>query len=102
MHAYSNLIWTDGEGDLVDSPDPDRNYRLLELIPASMEEVENSYAFYGSYLFHGGDTFTLEKYSRFYPNYPLSNKYKTISFRFTVESFDNKTKEAMITIEKTD
>ena len=42
----------------------------------------------------------MEKYSRFFPNYPYTNKYETLNYRFTVESYDDKTKEAVITIEK--
>lgn len=99
-HAYDNSFFPDPNERATDAPDKDPNYALLALIPASGEEVENSYAFYASYLFHTGDVFTPEKYSAFFPNYPLSNKYGDIDYRFTVDSFDNETKEAIITIEK--
>jgi hypothetical protein len=85
---------------MTDSPDKDPDYRALALIPASGEEVENSYAFYASYLFHAGDSFTMDDYSQFFSNYPYTNKRETIGYKFTVESFDNETKEAVITVEK--
>ena len=96
--AYGNTTVTRETMD--DAPDLNPDYRLLALIPASRDEVEPGYTFYSSYLFHTGDVFTPEKYSAFFPNYPLSNKYGDISYRFTVDSFDNESKEAIITIEK--
>ena len=100
MSAYSNSAWPDQKERMTDSPDKDPAYRALSLIPASGKEVENSYAFYSSYLFHAGDSFTMDDYSRFFSNYPFTNKRETIGYRFTVDSFDNETKEAVITIEK--
>lgn len=100
MHAYSNSAWPDAQDRITDSPDRDENYRLLSLIPASGEEVENSYSFYSSYLFRTGDSFCIDDYSRFFSNYPFTNKRGTIDYRFTVDSYDDETKEAFVTIEK--
>ena len=96
--AYANT--TVSRETMNDAPDLNPDYRLLALIPASRDEVEPGYTFYSSYLFHTGDVFMPEKYSAFFPNYPLSNKYGDIGYRFTVDSFDNESKEAVITIEK--
>ena len=41
-----------------------------------------------------------EKYARFFANYPLTNKQETLDYKFTIDSYDDKTKEAIITIEK--
>ena len=99
-HAYDNSFFPDPNERATDAPDKDPNYALLSLIPASGEEVENSYTFYASYLFHTGDSFTMDDYSQFFSNYPFTNKRETIDYKFTVDSFDNETKEAIITIEK--
>ena len=98
-HAYSNNTKFSTE-DMDDSPDKNIEYHLLTLISASGKAVEIGQNFRSSYLFHTGDVFTPEKYSSFFPNYPLSNKYENIDYRITVDSFDNETKEAIITIEK--
>ena len=96
--AYSNTTVTKETMD--DAPDRNPDYRMLSLIPASRDKIEPGYAFYSSYLFHGGDVFTMEKYSRFFPNYPLTNKHGSLEYRLTVKSYDDKTKEAVIEIEK--
>jgi hypothetical protein len=42
----------------------------------------------------------MDDYSQFFSNYPFTNKRETIGYKFTVDSFDNETKEAVITVEK--
>ncbi|MBR3275683.1 MAG: hypothetical protein IKG08_03615 [Eubacterium sp.] len=96
--AYTNST---SEADRMnDSPDRNPDYHMLSLIPASGKPLGVSEKFYSSYLFHTGDVFTADRYSAFFPNYPLGNKRESINYKFTVDSFDNKTKEAVITIEK--
>ena len=34
------------------------------------------------------------------PNYPLNNKYGSVNYRFTVDSYGDETKETIITIER--
>ena len=96
--AYTNSTST--MDTMADSPDRDPDYHLLSLIPGSRDELASDGFFYSSYLFHAGDVFTMEKYSHFFPNYPLTNKQESLNYEFMVESYDDRTKEAVITIEK--
>jgi M6 family metalloprotease-like protein len=98
-HAYSNSTMPDAES-MDDSPDKNPNYHLLSLILAGQETFLPGNNFYSSYLFHTGDVFTMEKYQSYFPNYPLSNKKEPVNYRFTVESFDSETLEAIIMIER--
>ena len=98
-HAYSNSTMLDAES-MDDSPDKNPDYHLLTLILAGQETYLPGNNFYSSYLFHTGDVFTMEKYRNYFPNYPLSNKKEPVNYRFTVESFNSETLEAIITIEK--